>query len=412
MATNKAFKARFDGTCKRCGKEILGVLNHPDGAHWINLFNFPKPKTAYHADCQQPTVSPYGNGNNVPPVQEEQQNEQEVIAQPVSVPSNGNGHVEPSGDIVSVLGSALLPYFEAKLKTKPDISEVTELVSLAVEEAMSKASRRVVIEDKTRNVEVKLDSAHEMLPKLVALVNRRKHVLLWGDSGSGKSHTAAAIAEALGLPFYYVSLANQTPEYRLTGTMTANGEYSPTPFFHAYTKGGVFCIDEIDAANDNLLTSLNSALANGHASFPVVGQVARHPDFVCICTANTPALGASQTFTSRRPLDPATRDRFAFLRWDIDPKLERELTLARNPQAESWVAWIQAVRAYAKTNFPKLIVTMRAAIDGAELLQDSDVWTVSEIAEMVLFRGIDQDSVRKILGAHPLPTMKAEVAYA
>lgn len=399
MAQNKAFRARFDGTCKRCNQPIVGYQYHPESeAHWIYLYNRPQPKTTYHADCQHPLVQPNGNVQDVPPVKDEQQDEQ-----PTSITPDGNGHVAPNGDLVSVLGGALLPYFEEKLKTKPDISEVNELVSLAVEQAVEKLSRRVVIEDKTRDVKVVLETAHENLPKLVALVNRRKHVLLWGDSGSGKSHTAAAIAEALGLPFYYVSLANQTPEYRLTGTMTANGEYSPTPFFHAYTKGGVFCIDEIDAANDNLLTSLNSALANGHASFPVVGQVARHPDFVCICTANTPALGASQTFTSRRPLDPATRDRFKFLRWDIDQKLERELTLATNPKAESWVAWIQAVRAYAKTNFPKLIVTMRAAIDGAELLQDSHIWTVAEIAEMVLFKGIDQDSVRKILSSNPLP---------
>lgn len=397
MATNKAFRAQYDGTCKRCGKEIHGYQFRPESeAHWINLYNFPKAKTPYHFDCKNPTVSPYENPENAPKAEEHEQENPPEIPETVPVPSNGNGH--------SSVEQAIRDLVET-IAPKPqtlDMGAIAKVIREEVEKAVAKTTRRVVIEDRRRGVEVKMEMAHENLPKLAKLIEARLHVLLWGDSGSGKSHTAAEIAKALGLAFHYVSLANQTPEYRLTGTMTANGEYSPTPFYHAYKDGGVFCIDEIDAANDNLLTSLNSALANGHASFPVVGQVPRHPDFICICTANTPALGASQTFTSRRPLDPATRDRFAFLKWDIDAKLERELTLARNPKAESWVTWVQAVRTYAKANFPKLIVTMRAAITGAELLADS-VWTVAEVAEMLLFRGIDKDSVTKILAANPLP---------
>ena len=391
MANNKAFRARFAGTCKRCQKPIVA------DEHWIYLYNLPKPKTAYHADCENPSRSPFTSASDVPNVPDAEKDSPESTPD-TPTPTPSNGHAVSVEQAIRDLVETIAPKPQSL-----DMATVARVIREEVDKAMENATRRVVIEDKTRDVEVKIESAHENLPQLVRLISRRKHVLLWGDSGSGKSHTAAELAKALGLEFYYISLANQTPEYRIMGTPNANGEFIPTPFYQAYRYGGVFCIDEIDAANDNLLTSLNSALANGHASFPVIGKVERHPDFICVCTANTPALGASSVFTSRRPLDVATRDRFKFLRWDIDAKLERELTLRVNPKAGSWLKWIQSVRAYAKANFPKLLVTMRAAMDGAELLQDSDLWNVAQIAEMVLFKGIDKDSVTKILAAYPLP---------
>lgn len=391
MATNKAFQAQYDDTCHRCHKSVVGYQYRPKSeAHWINLFNFPKPKTVYHVDCDNPLVSPYSNSTDEPEVTS-------VTPTPEPSNGNGNGHANSVEQAIRDLVETIAP----KPQTL-DMATIAKVIKEEVDKAVEKTTRRVVIEDRTRHVEVKIETAHEKLEELTALVEEREPVLLWGDSGSGKSETARMIANALGLPFYYISLAQQTPEYRIMGTPNANGEYIPTPFFEAYKNGGVFCIDEVGAASDNLMTSLNSALANGHASFPVVGMVERHANFICICTDNTPLLGANPVFTSRRPQDGATRERFTFLEWNTDQKLERELTLAINPKAETWVTWVQAVRAYSKTNFPKLLVTMRASMKGAKYLK-RDIWTVGQIAEMVLFKGIDKDSVNKILAANPLP---------
>jgi hypothetical protein len=157
----------------------------------------------------------------------------------------------------------------------------------------------------------------------------------------------------------------------------------------------------MDNASSNLLTALNGALENGSAAFPC-GMVERHPNFVLIATGNTPALGANPMFPDRRPLDGALRERFLFLRWDTDTKLEQSLALAVNPDATAWVVWVQTLRAWAKTNMPRLLVSQRGSIRGAKLLT-SKQYTPAEVAELAIFKGFDKDSVSKTLAACPLP---------
>lgn len=131
-------------------------------------------------------------------------------------------------------------------------------------------------------------------------------VYLYGPTGSGKNVMAEQIAKALGLTFHYQ--AHTTDRFELAGFIDAAGNYQPTEFYKAYTEGGLFMLDELDASDENALITLNSA-ANGYFAFPC-GTVKQHPDFRLIAAGNTCGRGATDEYTGRRVLDAASLSRF------------------------------------------------------------------------------------------------------
>lgn len=333
---------------------------------------------------------------------------------PASTPNNNNG-------VEALLASALLPFLEGKLTSKVSREDVTSildermngkdietLVAVAVSEALDKHVRKIVIEtrDADNKVETKdLGIQHCKFEWLLKLVQARMYVYMYGDAGWGKTQAARSVATALGLEFYYISLNAQSSAYRLDGFIGADGKtFVETNFYKAYTEGGVYCIDEMDRASGNLLTSLNGALANGHASFPI-GMRPKHKDFVCVATGNTSGRGGSSAYNAAQPLDASTLDRFVFLNWGEDNNFEMEIVKTINPDSEArqWAKYVQRVRAYAKTNFPRLIVSPRASYDGAKMLKIEGFSVDMDLADAALFRGLEKDSVNKILAACPLP---------
>lgn len=302
-------------------------------------------------------------------------------------------------DFLAGMADALTPYLEAQLQTKLDEDQVSALIEARVKTALDNHTRTIKIENVTTGEVRKLDITHANFADLLALVQMRLNVYMFGDAGSGKTKAAEQVAEALGLPFYAIALNQQSPAYLLTGFIAADGKTFTEPdFYKAYRDGGVFLIDELDAANGNLLTALNTALINGFAMFPC-GRVARHKDFVCVATGNTTGRGASQVYNARQPLDGATLERFVFLEWGYDEKLESTLALNENPDARKWVSFVQSLRKYCKQHHPKVLVTPRASIFGAQLLRK---FKPAQVADMVIFKGLDADTKAKIVAANPI----------
>lgn len=131
-------------------------------------------------------------------------------------------------------------------------------------------------------------------------------VYLYGPTGSGKNVLAEQVARHLGLDFHYQ--AHTLDRFELTGFIDANGNYQPTEFYKAYTEGGLFMLDELDASDENALITLNSA-ANGYFAFPC-GTVKAHPNFRCIAAGNTCGRGATDDYTARRVMDASSLGRF------------------------------------------------------------------------------------------------------
>lgn len=343
--------------------------------------------------------------------------------------SDGDGDGAPpaassaTDNLAKVVAEAVRPYLEKRLTAKADDSKLA-----AVAKAASEADKALAVEladvrklaesvasgepdtgsltitvKRPDETEYDIDSAHKELPRLLYLLSKRLHVYLWGPPGGGKSHAAKQAAQALNLEYGYISLNPQTPESRLLGFTDATGIYRDTPFYRAYKEGGVFCIDELDNAHPALLNTLNGLLENGLAAFPC-GMVERHPNFVLVGTGNTNGRGGNVLYPERRALDSAFAERFVFLAWGYDTRLETALVKQANPNAMAWLKWCRALRKHVLAENVRVHVTPRASVRGARLIADSG-WTLDEIAEATVFKGVGEDTVTRLLERHPLPTL-------
>ena len=230
---------------------------------------------------------------------------------------------------------------------------------------------------------------HKMFERVLKSVARRKHVWVCGQAGSGKTTVASMVAEALDLPYQEISLGPATSQWDLFGFPSPNGDYvePATSIRKVYEFGGVLMLDECDNANASVLTAMNSALANGHATFPDA-RVARHPDFVCIAGANTFGRGADRMYVGRNQIDAATLDRFKFVNFDVDE--EAELDWAGHDQRE-WVLFVQKERRLARERNLRVVVSPRASINGADELRDGDDWNI--IADEYIWNKMSDEDV-------------------
>jgi MoxR-like ATPase len=238
---------------------------------------------------------------------------------------------------------------------------------------------------------------HEMFPLVVTVLGRRKHVMLVGPAGTGKSTIGHNAANALGLHFESMSVGPTTPESRLFGYKDANGVYHSTGFRRCFEDGGVFLLDEIDNGHPGILAGLNQALANGTCGFPD-GMVKRHDDFVVIATANTWGTGATAQHVGRNAIDAATLDRFVKVEIPIDQGLEADLVKARCPErADELLRLVNVYRRNIEANGLRVMVSPRATIDAADLL--SAGLTMQQVHDVRLLSGIPAEQRTKVQGS-------------
>jgi cobaltochelatase CobS len=168
--------------------------------------------------------------------------------------------------------------------------------------------------------------AHELLPKLITLAKLGENILLVGPAGCGKTTLAHQLAEALTYNFAHLCCSAGMSESYLAGRYLPTGEFKEAEFSRMYREGGVFLLDELDAADANVLLLINTALANGEFYNPISGKTSkRHEKFVCVAGANTFGLGGTATYTGRNRLDAATLDRFVPFKIEYNKELEKKL---------------------------------------------------------------------------------------
>lgn len=163
---------------------------------------------------------------------------------------------------------------------------------------------------------------HHKFDYVRSVIEANMPVLLTGPAGTGKSTLSKQIADHLSLQFYSVSCTKQMSVNALLGFISINGTYIRTQFREAFEHGGLFLLDEIDAADPNVLLTLNT-IENGFISFPD-GIIQAHPDFRLIATANP--FNAHSTYTGRSKLDFSTVDRYFIIELERDHSLETSLT--------------------------------------------------------------------------------------
>jgi cobaltochelatase CobS len=177
------------------------------------------------------------------------------------------------------------------------------------------------------------------LPKVFDRVRQlaecRRNILLVGPAGCGKTFLGKLIADTLALDFASLSCTAGMSESHLLGRAVPDlthgkNRFQGTDFLKVFEEGGVGLLDEFDAADPNLLLSINTGLANGYMNVPNRAEkprAVRHKDFVCIATANTFGRGATRQYAGRNQLDEATLDRFriGIVECGYDENVERVL---------------------------------------------------------------------------------------
>lgn len=193
---------------------------------------------------------------------------------------------------------------------------------------------------------------HFKFKEAKTLVEANQPVLLTGEKGSGKTTLAMQIAKELSLKFYSVSMTRQTTLSHLLGFMNVNGTYIPSQLREAVEHGGLMLLDEMDAADANVLLSLNT-IENGYVSFPT-GIIELHPNFRLIATSNP--QGEHSHYTGRVKLDGATLDRFDIIEINRDENLEKTLVDSDTHRR------MTIMREVLKQQNSSLIVSMRDAM--------------------------------------------------
>ena len=335
--------------------------------------------------------------------------------QPQANNNNGNGHHD--SELIDVLARALGGKIQAqgidesavkaivdsmlinsKKETKEEINELNERIDNTrgmLKDELDKLTKRIA--NSKKEITVTLPDAtsanvgvqHEIFETLLKMLALRKHIFLVGPSGSGKTHIAEALAKALKVNYHFMLVGPETSKADFFGFKSmGNGDYHGTPFFEAYTKGGLILIDEIDAGHGGVMTMLNAALDNGICTFPC-GTFTRHKDFMCIASGNTYGRGGDRVYVGRNALDGATLQRFKVIPMDYDEKLE----LALCPD-ENWVKKIHILRQVIAEHKAKIIVSMRPIIEGYELKQTG--FKEDDILDMTVFQGYNTDAVSAI----------------
>jgi hypothetical protein len=256
------------------------------------------------------------------PTKEEPTKEEPTKEEPTKEEPTKEEPTKENIDLVTALKNAIG-------ETRINENRVIELIK---EHSNVQIETQYINEAKESKFNVK--TKHMQFDDLLMLISCKLNVWINGGAGGGKTHAASDVAKVLGLEFYTKSVSVQTSETSFFGFINAAGNFIETDFYNCYINGGVFCIDEIDNGSPNLLSVLNSALANGYCSF-ANGTQKRHKDFVCLATANTIGRGGNKKYNGRLKADGATLDRFTLLNWDYDPKLE--LMLCGNKEVFDFV---------------------------------------------------------------------------
>lgn len=279
-------------------------------------------------------------------------------------------------------------------------SKALDRISAISESIDSKVS---ILESKTQNKPLSINIGtiekpkniitHSCFDKVIKVLQSakriNKNIMLVGPAGSGKSSLCGQIAEVLKLQFYPMSVGLQTTKSDLLGFINAKGDYITSPIRQAYENGGILLLDEFDATHAGVVTILNSMLANDFCSFPDK-IITKHPDFICFVACNTYGKGGSIDYVGRNRLDGATLDRFVCINVDYDNTLEKQLT-----SNDKWLKMIQDMRKNIETFGLKIIISPRASMQGADLLEAG--FELEEVLEMCVYKGLNSDTKNKLM---------------
>jgi cobaltochelatase CobS len=252
----------------------------------------------------------------------------------------------------------------------------------------------VVEMDETRKKKLSEHAVfHDKYKMLKSILQADVIPMVVGPAGSGKSHAIEQIALELGLSFYMANRIQNT--FELVGFVNAGGEYVTTQFYEAFTKGGLFFFDEVDASSPEALVTINAAVAQGYMAFPGhANNVTMHKEFKVVVAGNTYGTGATLQYTGRNKLDAATLDRFMIIEWNYDRKLESLLVKDKDLLAICWALREVSVK------HEDVIISTRGIISAEKIiLQEKKSKTMEQVDvfKLKFFPTTKKEKLKKII---------------
>jgi MoxR-like ATPase len=257
---------------------------------------------------------------------------------------------------------------------------------------------------------------------LQACLEARRHVLMEGPVGVGKTALAHAACRALNRGFVRVDGDGRYTEARLVGqfdppAVLAAG-YLPEhflegPLVRAMRTGAVLFVNELNRMPEGVQNVLLPAMDEGRVQVPQLGEIVATAGFAVIATQN-PA-----EFVATGALSEALLDRFELVRLDYQSEEEERAIVradARCEPSEAIIAEAVALTRATRTD-PRFRrgASVRAAIAIADLAArlGGDVARAASLAlptrvELVDAQGAPlsallQDLAKKVRAADPPP---------
>ena len=309
---------------------------------------------------------------------------------------------EPAAPIQPTTPQTTLENLIAKSVAELSVNSVMETAQPFIEKYVAD---NFGILPKTIEVKTETDTkkvtgyTHHEFETVLKLVAADIPVFLTGPAGCGKNVICKQISEALGKEFYFSNAVTQ--EYKITGFIDANGKYQETQFYKAFTHGGVFMLDEMDASTPEVLVILNAAIANRYFDFPV-GRVEAHPDFRIVAAGNTYGTGADIEYTGRFQLDASSLDRFAI----IEVSYDNDIELAIAGGDKEVIEFIHAFRSAIAAADIKFTVSYRAI---ERLVKLKGMFDTQKTIQLAVLRGMEKDDAKMV--AKKLPKISNQYIY-
>lgn len=161
---------------------------------------------------------------------------------------------------------------------------------------------------------------------------------IFGDTGTGKSSLVRQVAAKLNYPVWEATASERLEVGDLIGHLTLKGgnmAFAEGPLISAMKAGGVFILNEIDAAHPAVLIMLNTLFDKQPLLIPETNElVTPAPTFRFVATANTCGNGDdSGRFAGTNMLNQAFMDRFTILKAEYpSPEAEEALLASRYPK--------------------------------------------------------------------------------
>ncbi len=253
------------------------------------------------------------------------------------------------------------------------------------------------------------------LKKALIALKCRKHVLLEGPVGVGKTFLASVLARHLGLRLFRIDGDERLTERKIVGywdpPLVLSKGYCPEafvegPLVRAMKTGGLLFINELNRLPESTQNVLLPVMDEGILYIPKLGEIKSAPRFRIIATQNP------EEHTGVTRLSEALRDRFLLIKLDYQP-YEEEVKIVKlrsgindDSIAETSVRIVRATR-YS----PKILrgASVRSAIDLAliasqfkpldiERWVEASVMSLSSRVEVVdEYHGREDEVIREIV---------------